>query len=108
MKAGSTSQSVTVVLKTRGNNPQALLDFSTQYLQAYYSRNGAVSQIPLTSGGAPSWTAGRFRNMGSGIYTLDVPNAAFAVGAELVTIILSSNNPGYLDMQPVQIDIPLT
>jgi len=84
----STSQSIELYLGATG------LTFNTSGLTAYYIRNRSspvqISLISQTSTG--SWASGGFAEISSvnapGVYRLDVPNAAFASGADDVTIIV--------------------
>jgi hypothetical protein len=86
--SGSISQSIEVYLGATG------LTASTFGLNAYYIRNRSASvQISLVSQTATgAWTSGGFAEISStlvpGSYRLDVPNAAFASGADDVTIIV--------------------
>ena len=84
----STSQSIELYLGATG------LTFATSGLAAYYVRNQsapvAITLVTQTPTGA--WTSGGFAEISSslvpGVYRLDVPNAAFAVGASDVTIVV--------------------
>ena len=84
----STSQSIELYLGATG------LTASTSGLTARYNRTRTASvSIPLVARTiAQAWTAGGFvevdaTNM-TGVYRLDVPNAAFAAGADDVTVVV--------------------
>jgi hypothetical protein len=90
---GSTSQSIELYLGATG------LTASTSGLSAYYNRTRTADvQIPLVArvidGSNPSgvWTAGGFAEVNAstmpGVYRLDIPNEALAVGADDVTIVV--------------------
>jgi hypothetical protein len=84
----STSQSIEIYLGATG------LTVATSGLAAYYVRNQsapvAITLVTQTPTGA--WASGGFAEISSslvpGVYRLDVPNAAFAVGASDVTIVV--------------------
>lgn len=83
---GSTSQSIELYLGTTG------LTYQTSGLRAYYVRNRStpvqITLVNQTNNGA--WNSGGFAEIDAvnmpGIYRLDVPNAAFALGSSDVTI----------------------
>ena len=85
---GSTSQSIELYLGATG------LTFATSGLSAYYVRNRtapvAITLITQTATG--TWASGGFAEISSsltpGVYRLDVPDAAFAVGSSDVTIVV--------------------
>ena len=83
---GSTSQSIELYLGATG------LTASTSGLSARYNRTRTASvSIPLVARTiAQAWTAGGFAEVDPvempGVYRLDVPNEAFALGADDVTI----------------------
>lgn len=85
---GSTSQSIELYLGATG------LAFNTSGLSAYYVRNRtapvAITLVTQTATG--SWASGGFAQISStftpGVYRLDVPDAAFAAGADDVTIVV--------------------
>jgi hypothetical protein len=85
---GSTSQSIELYLGVTG------LTFATSGLAAYYVRNQsapvAITLVTQTPTGA--WTSGGFAEIDSsavpGVYRLDVPDAAFALGADDATIVV--------------------
>jgi hypothetical protein len=90
---GSTSQSIELYLGATG------LTASTSGLSAYYNRTRTADvQIPLVArvidGSNPSgvWTAGGFAEVNAstmpGVYRLDIPNEALAVGADDVTVVV--------------------
>ena len=85
---GSTSQSIELYLGATG------LTFATSGLSAYYVRNRsapvAITLVTQTATG--SWASGGFAEISSsftpGVYRLDVPDAAFAAGADDVTVVV--------------------
>jgi hypothetical protein len=85
---GSTSQSIELYLGATG------LTASTSGLSARYNRTRTASvSIPLVARTiAQAWTAGGFAEVDAtnmpGVYRLDVPNAAFAAGADDVTVVV--------------------
>ena len=85
---GSTSQSIELYLGATG------LTFATSGLSAYYVRN-RESPTPITlvtQTATGTWASGGFAEISSaftpGVYRLDVPDAAFAAGADDVTIVV--------------------
>lgn len=95
---GATSQSIYVTVQdstsTTGGKKTGLV-FNTASLTAYYCRNGAAAvQITLATLAAANsaWSSGGFKEVDAtnmpGLYRLDVPDAAFASGAESVVITL--------------------
>ena len=85
---GSTSQSIELYLGATG------LTASTSGLSARYNRTRTASvSIPLVARTiAQAWTAGGFAEVDStnmtGIYRLDLPDAALAAGADDVTVVV--------------------
>jgi hypothetical protein len=85
---GSTSQSIELYLGVTG------LTASTGSLAARYNRTRTASvSIPLVARTiAQAWTAGGFAEVDAtnmpGVYRLDLPDAALAVGADDVTIVV--------------------
>jgi len=85
---GSTSQSIELYLGATG------LTASTSGLSARYNRTRTASvSIPLVARTiAQAWTSGGFAEVDAtnmpGIYRLDVPDAALAVGADDVTVVV--------------------
>ena len=85
---GATSQSIELYLGATG------LTASTSGLSARYNRTRTASvSIPLVARTiAQAWTSGGFAEVDStnmpGVYRLDVPDAAFAAGADDVTIVV--------------------
>ncbi len=94
---GATSQSVYFDVldstSTTGGRKTGLA-FDTIGLTAYYIRQGAAAvSITLASQtAAGAWTSGGFAEVSSsnapGVYRLDVPDAAFAAGADSVVVVL--------------------
>src|SRR5437588_12948996 len=95
---GKTSQSIYVNIldstSTTGARKTGLV-FNTSGLIAYYVRNGgSATQITLATLAAANsaWSSGGFKEVDAtnmkGVYRLDVPDAAFASGAESVVITL--------------------
>jgi len=85
---GSTSQSIELYLGATG------LTFASSGLAAYYVRNKsapvAITLVTQTPTGA--WSSGGFAEISSaftpGVYRLDVPDAAFALGSDDVTVVV--------------------
>ena len=83
---GSTSQSIELYLGVTG------LTASTANLSARYNRTRTASvSIPLVARTiAQAWTSGGFAEVDSvtmpGVYRLDLPNEAVAIGADVVTV----------------------
>lgn len=65
--------------------------FNTAGITAQYIRNrSAATAITLvTQTAAGAWTSGGFVHVAGGVYRLDVPDAAFASGADDVVIVIS-------------------
>jgi hypothetical protein len=92
IKAGTTSYSEYVQLNTTG------LSFSTPGISASYVRSGAarvgISLVSQTVSGA--WTSGGFVEVDavnmSGLYRIDIPDAAFVSGVNQVTLMIKGYN----------------
>jgi hypothetical protein len=65
--------------------------FNTAGITAQFIRNrSAATAITLvTQTAAGAWASGGFVHVAGGVYRLDVPNAAFATGADDVVIVVS-------------------
>jgi len=116
---GTTSKLVTVFVqdssKTDGSGLTGLV-FNTASLVAYYYREGAASAVKIDSGGATAlvtMTLGTWVSCGfvvvdgtncPGTYSLGLPNAALAAGADSVFVTLH----GAANMAPVTLEIALT
>lgn len=98
IKKGATSQSIYFEAldstSTTGGRRTGLV-FNTSNLTAYYVRNqGGPTQITLATLTNPdsAWSSGGFKEVDAtnmpGIYRLDVPDAAFASGADSVVVTL--------------------
>jgi hypothetical protein len=96
IKKGATSQSLYVEIldstSTTGARKTGLV-FNTSGLTAYYVRNqGSATAITLATLAAANsaWSSGGFKEVDAtnmpGVYRIDVPDAAFASGADDVTI----------------------
>ena len=102
IESGSTSNSIEMYLGATG------LTAASIGLSAYYNRTRSnpvqITLIDTTI--TSSWTSGGFAEVDSslmpGIYRVDVPNEAFAVGANDVTILvrgLSGSNGAFVNCQ---------
>lgn len=110
---GSTSKQVTVFVQDSSSSVGAGLTglvFNTASLSAYYYREGAASAtaITLATMTLGTWATGGFvvvdgTNM-PGVYSLGLPDAALASGANSVVVMLK----GAADMAPVLLEIQLT
>ncbi len=96
IKKGATSQSIYLEVldsaSSVGGRKTGIV-FNSAGLTGYYVRNGAsAAQITLATLTNPNsaWSSGGFKEVDAtnmpGIYRLDVPDAAFATGAESVVI----------------------
>jgi hypothetical protein len=96
IKKGATSQSLYFDVldssSTTGGRKTGLV-YNTSNLTAYYVRNGAsATAITLATLAAANsaWSSGGFKEVDAtnmpGVYRLDVPDAAFASGAESVVV----------------------
>lgn len=114
IKKGATSQSIYFEVldstSTTGGRKTGLV-FNTSSLTAYYVRNqGSATQITLATLTNPdsAWSSGGFKEVDAtnmpGIYRLDVPDAAFASGADSVVVTLR----GATGMVQVSEEIQLT
>lgn len=114
IKKGATSQSLYFEVmdstSTTGGRKTGLV-FNTASLTGYYVRNGgsAVAITLATLAAANSaWSSGGFKEVDAtnmpGVYRLDVPDAAFASGAESVVVTIR----GATGMVQVSYDVQLT
>ena len=85
------------------------LAYNTASLTAYYYRDTAASAVAISLADmtAGTWASGGFKEIDStnlpGWYQLGVPDAALAVGAESVGVMLK----GAADMAPVNVEVQL-
>lgn len=98
IKKGATSQSVYVEVldssSTTGGRKTGLA-YNTASLTAYYTRSGgnatAITLATLAAANS-AWSSGGFKEVDAtnapGLYRLDVPDAAFAAGADSVVVTL--------------------
>lgn len=89
--AGSTSVTVYVRAFTASTGePNPSLVFNQSGLVARYIRNQSASTtftlVTQTAGGA--WTSGGFVHVSDGLYRVDIPNAAFNSGVDVVMVVL--------------------
>lgn len=114
IKKGATSQSVYLVAldstSTTGGRKTGLL-FNTAGLTAYYVRNqGSATAITLATLAAANsaYSAGGFKEVDAtnmpGVYRLDVPDAAFASGADSVVVTVK----GATGMVQADVEVQLT
>ncbi|PWJ88367.1 hypothetical protein C8D77_11189 [Mesorhizobium loti] len=113
IKKGATSQSIYVDVldsaSTTGGRKTGLA-YNTSSLTAYYVRNQntavAITLATLAAANT-AWSSGGFKEVDSanmpGIYRLDVPDAAFATGAESVAIVIK----GAAGMVQASVDVQL-
>lgn len=111
---GSTSQTVEIFIQDNGETNGAGLAglvYNSSGLTAYYVRTrGTATAITLATLAAANsaWSSGGFKEIHAtnvpGLYRLDVPDAAFASGADFVDIMLF----GHADMAPVLKRVQLT
>lgn len=107
--AGATAQTVYAALRNTDGTPATGLVHNTNGLFVAYTRIGAaavtVTKVAQTVAGA--WVSGGFVEVDAtsapGLYRIDVPNAAFATGADAVT--LTVVRAGVI--QPWALTIPL-
>jgi len=98
--AGSTSLSVGVELRssTTGQGLTGLTASSSGLTASYWRQGGSATQISLVTlaGVTSAYSSGGFIEVSStlqkGIYRLDIPNAAFASGADWVRIQVFTSN----------------
>jgi hypothetical protein len=112
IRKGATSQTVYLEVLDSSSTTGARLTglvFNTASLVASYARNGAarVAITLVTQTAAGAWTSGGFvavdgTNM-PGVYRLDVPDAAFATGADSVVVTLK----GAANMVQVSTEVQL-
>lgn len=94
IKAGSTSVSISVILRNTSDNTERTGTVAVNLTASYWRQGGSRTNIPvsdLTTLTDPHsdgmWKAVDAANM-PGVYRFDVPNAAFAAGADWVVISL--------------------
>ena len=92
VKAGSTNVSVDLyIIDSSDGTPETDVLWNTAGIDLKYRREGAaavsITEAVLTTPAlTDSWESGGFLEIGNGSYRLDVPDAAFAAGADKVTI----------------------
>lgn len=111
---GATSQSLYVEVLNSSSTTGARLTglvFNTSSLTAYYVRNqGSATAITLATLAAANsaWSSGGFKEVDAtnmpGVYRVDVPDAAFASGADSVVVTLK----GATNMVQVSEEVQLT
>jgi hypothetical protein len=88
VKKGSTDRSVTVrIIDSTDGTPETGVVFNTSGIDLWYRREGAAKTSITEATLAALTTAhtdGGFLHIGDGIYRLDLPDAAFASGANYV------------------------
>lgn len=85
---GSTSRSVTVdIVDSTDGTPELAVVFNTSGIDLWYRREGAartaITEATLASL-TTAWASGGFLHVSDGTYRLDLPDAAFATGANYV------------------------
>jgi len=90
IKKGSTSISVDVyIIDSTDGTPELGVLFSASGMDLEYRREGAVvvniTEVTLAAL-TTAWTTGGFLEIGHGYYRLDVPDLAFATGANTVSV----------------------
>lgn len=108
--AGSTGVTTYAYLQTTAGAPSPGLAFG-DITAAYTRHGGALVPVPLMAGTAGgTWDAGKFSEVDAtncpGLYRIDWPDAAFAVGAaESVTLSLKGTGlRPVFDQLPLQLD----
>lgn len=90
VKKGSTDRSVTLrIIDSTDGTPETGVVFNTSGIDLWYRREGAAKTSITEATLAALTTAhsdGGFLHVGDGIYRLDLPDAAFATGANYVDI----------------------
>lgn len=88
VKKGSTDRSVTVkIIDSTDGTPETGVVFNTSGIDLWYRREGAAKTSIIEATLASLTTAhadGGFLHVGDGVYRLDLPDAAFATGANYV------------------------
>lgn len=108
MPAGSTSETVLLEIRANNNNPVTGLAYNTAGLIVRYTRPGsapvAITLVSQTVTG--SYVSGGFVEIDAtntpGLYRLDIPNAALAVGVDQCTISFhgySASSSSYFNFQ---------
>lgn len=108
---GTTSYSVDLYIQDTAGAALPGLAYNTASLTAYYRRggNGSATAITLATlaSATAAWSSGGFKEVDAtnmpGLYRLDVPDAALAVGAASVVIILK----GAASMSPCVLELLL-
>lgn len=85
---GSTSRSVTVdIIDSTDGTPETGVVFNTSGIDLWYRREGAartaITEATLAAL-TTAWSSGGFLHVSDGTYRLDLPDAAFATGANYV------------------------
>lgn len=85
---GSTSRSVTVdIIDSTDGTPETGVVFNTSGIDLWYRREGAA-RVAITEATlaalTTAWSSGGFLHVSDGTYRLDLPDAAFATGANYV------------------------
>lgn len=90
LKKGSTSRSITLrIVDASTGAPVTSAVYNSSGIALWYRREGAVktSITAVTlSALTDAWTSGGFLHVGDGVYRFDIPDAAFASGANYVDI----------------------
>ena len=85
---GSTDRSVTIrIIDSTDSSPETAVEYDTSGIDLWYRREGAVKTSITEAALAALTTAhadGGIEHIADGIYRLDLPDAAFATGAEHV------------------------
>lgn len=88
VKKGSTDRSVTLrIIDSTDGTPETAVVYNTSGIALWYRREGAA-QTSITEATLAALTTahadGGFLHVGDGVYRLDLPDAAFATGANYV------------------------
>lgn len=107
---GSTSRSVFIrIYKDTGKlNTTPLVYNSTGLAISYHRDNAAAVSIPLVTlaTATAAFTAGGFIHVGNGEYRVDVPDAAWASGASVVSIVVADATDINAEPCVVQLNYP--
>ena len=90
IQPGSTGRSVYLrALDSGDGTPETGIAYNTSGISLWYRRDGAAA-VTITPANlaalTTAWTSGGVKHVGEGVFRLDVPDAAFAAGAETVVI----------------------
>ena len=90
IKKGSTSKAVYLrIIDSTDGTPETGVVFNTSGIALWYRREGAV-KVAITAvtlaALTTAWASGGFLHIGDGVYRLDVPDAAWATGANDVVV----------------------